>query len=56
MPGDHTGLDPAACGYPCADGSGWTVTGCVGTEETGSWQSDGCGLGGAGGFAGGTGE
>ena len=52
------GGDRTACGYPCADGYGWTVTGCV-TELSGdpadpygpaSWQSDdACNNGGQGG-------
>jgi hypothetical protein len=48
------GADPPACGYPCADGSGWTVTGCVSNADlTASWQSDGaCEIGGAAGESG----
>ncbi len=49
------GADSTACGYPCAEGDGWTVTGCQSNaDQTGSWKGDGaCGLGGTAGEGGG---
>jgi hypothetical protein len=45
------------CGYPCANGAGWTVAFCEQAQESpdhSTWQNDGaCAQGGAGGGGGG---